>query len=84
MNKRQGRLTEDEIDEIVTAEADDDSAWYEPIMVRRPATEEPEDALNRLIAEQGMVSVDNLDNLSDLWPADDDPDALMHFVLGEA
>lgn len=36
MNKKLKKLTEDEIDEIVTAEADDDSAWEKPIRVRRP------------------------------------------------
>lgn len=30
------KLTEREIDEIVTAEASDDSAWGEPIRVHRP------------------------------------------------
>lgn len=36
MRNRLKKLTEDEIDEIVTAEADDDSAWEKPIRVRRP------------------------------------------------
>jgi hypothetical protein len=36
MNKKPKKLSEDEIDEIVTAEADDDSAWEKPIRVRRP------------------------------------------------
>ncbi len=36
MNKKPKKLTEDEIDELVTAEADDDSAWEKPIKVRRP------------------------------------------------
>jgi hypothetical protein len=40
-------------------------------------------ALSRLIAEQGVTPIDNLDELSELWPADDDPDALMNFVLSE-
>jgi hypothetical protein len=35
MNKKLKKLPEDEIDEIVTAEADDDSAWSKPIKVRR-------------------------------------------------
>ena len=38
-------------------------------------------ALNRLIAEQGVMPIDDLDELAALWPADDDPDALMNFVL---
>lgn len=36
MNKKPKKLTEDEIDEIVIAEADDASAWEKPIRVRRP------------------------------------------------
>jgi len=36
MNKKLKKLTEDEIDEIVTAEADNDSAWEKPIKVRKP------------------------------------------------
>ena len=36
MSKKLKKLTEDEIDEIVTAEADDDSAWEKPIRVRKP------------------------------------------------
>ena len=35
MNKRLNKITEEEIDEIVTAEADDDSAWEKPIRVRK-------------------------------------------------
>jgi hypothetical protein len=34
MSKRLKKMTEDEIDEIVTAEADDYSAWDKPIRVR--------------------------------------------------
>lgn len=36
MNKPFKKTNEDEIDEIVTAEAGDDSAWEKPIRVRRP------------------------------------------------
>lgn len=39
--------------------------------------------LGRLIAEQGVTPIDDLDQLANLWPADDDPDALMNFVLSE-
>lgn len=42
-----------------------------------------EDTLVRLIAEQGVTPIDDLDQLAALWPADDDPDALMNFVLSE-
>lgn len=40
-------------------------------------------ALERLIAEQGVAPIEDLDQLAALWPADDDPDALMDFVLSE-
>ena len=40
-------------------------------------------ALNRLIAEQGISPINDLDQLAALWPADDDPDALMKYVLSE-
>lgn len=39
--------------------------------------------LDRLIAEQGVTPIDDLDEIAALWPADDDPDALMTFVLSE-
>jgi hypothetical protein len=39
--------------------------------------------LDQLIAEQGVTPIDNLDQLAALWPADDDPDALMNYVLSE-
>jgi hypothetical protein len=34
MSKREKARTDEEIDEVVTSEADDDSAWSEPIPVR--------------------------------------------------
>jgi hypothetical protein len=40
-------------------------------------------ALKRLIAEQAVTPIDDLDELAALWPADDDPDALMNFILSE-
>jgi hypothetical protein len=49
----------------------------------RNETRDSENVLSRLIAEQGVAPVDDLDELSALWPADDDPDALMNFVLSE-
>ena len=45
--------------------------------------ENAEYALSRLIAEQGITPIDDLDELAALWPADDDPDALMNYVLSE-
>lgn len=40
-------------------------------------------ALDELIQQQGVAPVSNLDEVSDLWPADDDPDHLMRYVLEE-
>jgi hypothetical protein len=39
--------------------------------------------LDEMIREQGVSQVSDLDEISDLWPADDDPDGLMHYVLEE-
>jgi len=39
--------------------------------------------LSQLIAEQGISPINDLNELAALWPADDDPDALMNFVLKE-
>ena len=47
------------------------------------AIEGTESALSRLIAEQSVKPIYDLDQLAALWPADDDPDALMNFVLAE-
>lgn len=41
------------------------------------------DDLDGLIRQQGVAPVSNLDELSDLWPANDDPDDLMRYVLEE-
>lgn len=35
MTKKVGNLSEEEIDELVIAHADDDSAWGKPVRVRR-------------------------------------------------
>ena len=45
--------------------------------------EKAEYTLGQLIAEQGVTPIDDLDELAALWPADDDPDALMNYVLSE-
>jgi len=45
--------------------------------------ESSELTLKRLIDEQGVSAIEDLDQLAALWPADDDPDALMNFVLSE-
>ena len=39
--------------------------------------------LDELAEQQGVSVVSDLDEIADLWPADDDPDALMHYVLAE-
>lgn len=35
MSKKMRTLSEDEVDELVIAHADDDSAWEKPVRVRR-------------------------------------------------
>jgi hypothetical protein len=40
-------------------------------------------AIEALIAQQGVSAINDLDQLSDLWPADDDPDQLLQFILDE-
>ncbi len=42
-----------------------------------------QDALQRLISEQGVKAIEDVDQLAALWPADDDPDRLMSFLLTE-
>jgi len=39
--------------------------------------------LEALIHQQGIAPISNLDELSDLWPADDDPDRLLRHLLNE-
>ncbi len=40
-------------------------------------------ALKLLIDQQGVRPVVDLNQLSSLWPADDDPDELLAFILAE-
>lgn len=40
-------------------------------------------SLGELAAQQGVVAVDDLDAISELWPVDDDPDELLHYLLKE-
>jgi hypothetical protein len=40
-------------------------------------------SLHKLIEQQGVSPVHNLDELSDLWPVDDDPDLLLRHILAE-
>jgi hypothetical protein len=39
--------------------------------------------LEELVERQGVAAARSLDEISDLWPADDDPDALMAYILEE-
>ena len=36
-----------------------------------------------LIEQQGLSPVDNLDEISDLWPVNDDPDLLLEHILAD-
>jgi predicted DNA-binding antitoxin AbrB/MazE fold protein len=59
---------------------------FEPRVVRdEPAAPSfwQSQSLDELAAQQGVSPVSNLDELSDLWPADDDPDALLEHIQGE-
>ena len=38
-------------------------------------------SLEELAAQQGVAPAHDLDAIADLWPADDDPDALLRFIL---
>lgn len=40
-------------------------------------------ALDELIQQQGVAPVSDLNELSDLWPGDDDPEQLMRYLLEE-
>ena len=39
--------------------------------------------LNDLIDQQHVCPINNLDEISNLWPADDDPDLLLEYLLNE-
>ncbi len=51
----------------------------EPVVIDEDAAA----SLDELIRQQSVAPVSNLDELSDLWPANDDPDDLMRYVLEE-
>ena len=40
-------------------------------------------SLEKLAEQQGVRAASNLDEISALWPADDDPDKLLKYILGE-
>jgi len=48
-----------------------------------PVTDDAAISLRELIKQQGVSPVDNLDDLSDLWPVDDDPDLLLQHILAD-
>ena len=50
---------------------------------QKMATEEASPSLQELIEQQGVSPINNLDELSDLWPADDDPDLLLQHILAD-
>jgi hypothetical protein len=39
--------------------------------------------LNDLIRQQQVSPINNIDEISSLWPADDDPDLLLEYLLNE-
>jgi len=39
--------------------------------------------LEELAEQQGVSAASDLDEISALWPADDDPDQLLHHILSE-
>ena len=40
-------------------------------------------SLKELAEQQGVTPVEQLDDVSSLWPVDDDPDELLRFILQE-
>jgi hypothetical protein len=40
-------------------------------------------SLEELAQQQGVEPVSDLDEISDLWPLDDDPDEMLHHILDE-
>jgi hypothetical protein len=40
-------------------------------------------SLDELVEQQGISTISDLDEISDLWPADDDPDELLQHILSE-
>ena len=40
-------------------------------------------SLEELVEQQGVSPADDLDEIADLWPADDDPDHLLQSILAE-
>lgn len=40
-------------------------------------------SLDELARQQGVSAVNDLDEISALWPADDDPDELLNHIISE-
>ena len=40
-------------------------------------------SLAALAEEQGVIPVNDLEEIAELWPVDDDPDQLLDFILNE-
>jgi hypothetical protein len=40
-------------------------------------------SLEELAEQQGVSAIEDLDQISALWPADDDPDQLLDYILAE-
>lgn len=40
-------------------------------------------SIEQIIEQQGVRPIDDLEELSRLWPVDDDPNALLRFILEE-
>lgn len=60
---------------------------FEPRVIRGASTAaasfwKPK-SLDELAAEQGVTPVADLDEIADLWPADDDPDHLFDYLQRE-
>lgn len=55
------------------------------VQIISPTTLEPtiDPALKLLIEQQGVKPITDLNQLSALWPADDEPDDLLAFILAE-
>ena len=51
--------------------------------VKEAGNTTPEALLQSLIDQQGVEPVTDLDELAELWPADDDPDKLLAFILAD-
>ncbi len=49
----------------------------------QPESSEPSVSVDELARQQGVGPVQNIDEIAALWPVDDDPDAMLKFILDE-